>query len=65
MEEAAIRLAAIIAEERADVLTTYDEHGVTGHPDHVQVYRALRAVAIAMVAGDVARLGSPRSAFGS
>ncbi len=93
VEEAAIRLAAIITEEQADVLTTYDDHGVTGHPDHVQVHRVggraadltgtrcyegtldrdrvVRAVAVAMVAGDVAdlprvdvaRLGSPWSAI--
>ncbi len=33
------RLAAILREERADVLTTYDRHGGYGHPDHVQVHR--------------------------
>lgn len=33
------RLAAILREERADVLTTYDVHGGYGHPDHVQVHR--------------------------
>ena len=33
------RLAAILREERADALTTYDGHGGYGHPDHVQVHR--------------------------
>ncbi len=33
------RLAALLVEERADVLTSYDEHGGYGHPDHVQVHR--------------------------
>ena len=39
LEEAAGRLAAILREEQADVLTIYDEWGVYGHPDHVQVHR--------------------------
>ncbi len=44
VEEASRRLAGILEEERADVLTAYDENGVYGHPDHVQVNRVgLRA----------------------
>jgi LmbE family N-acetylglucosaminyl deacetylase len=39
LDEAAGRLAAVLREERADVLTIYDWHGNYGHPDHVQVYR--------------------------
>jgi LmbE family N-acetylglucosaminyl deacetylase len=39
VEEAARRLAAILTEEQADVLTAYDENGVYGHPDHIQVHR--------------------------
>jgi LmbE family N-acetylglucosaminyl deacetylase len=39
VDEAARRLAAILDEERADVLTVYDDHGAYGHPDHVQVHR--------------------------
>jgi LmbE family N-acetylglucosaminyl deacetylase len=47
-EEVAIQLAAILVEERADVLTIYDPSGGYGHPDHVQVHRAgLRAAALA------------------
>jgi LmbE family N-acetylglucosaminyl deacetylase len=39
VDEAANRLAAILVEEQADVLITYDWHGNYGHPDHVQVHR--------------------------
>ena len=37
--EAASRLAGILQEARADVLTVYDDHGGYGHPDHIQVHR--------------------------
>ena len=48
VDEAAQRLAAILTEEGADVLTVYDDHGVYGHPDHVQVHRVgVRAAALA------------------
>jgi LmbE family N-acetylglucosaminyl deacetylase len=47
--EAAARLAAILTEEQADVLTVYDENGVYGHPDHIQVHRV--GVAAAELAG--------------
>ena len=39
VDEAAERLATILREENADVLTCYDAHGVYGHPDHIQVHR--------------------------
>src|SRR3954454_7902221 len=39
VEEAAGRLAQILLEERADVVTIYDSHGGYGHPDHIQVHR--------------------------
>ena len=39
VESAARRLAAILDEESADVLTIYDDHGNYGHPDHIQVHR--------------------------
>ena len=39
IDEAAARLAAILDEEHADVLTIYDENGNYGHPDHIQVHR--------------------------
>ncbi|CAB4812940.1 MAG: GlcNAc-PI de-N-acetylase [Actinobacteria bacterium] len=48
LDEAAERLAAVLREEDADVLTIYDWHGVYGHPDHVKVYRVgVRAAEIA------------------
>lgn len=48
VEEAAARLAAILREENADVLTAYDDHGGYGHPDHIQVHRVgIRAAELA------------------
>lgn len=48
VEEAADRLAAILVDERADVVTAYDERGNYGHPDHIQVYRVgVRAAELA------------------
>lgn len=38
LDEAAERLAAVLREEDAEVLTTYDWHGNYGHPDHVKVH---------------------------
>jgi LmbE family N-acetylglucosaminyl deacetylase len=47
-EEAARRLAALLDEEAADVLTGYDPAGGYGHPDHVAVHRvAVRAAELA------------------
>jgi LmbE family N-acetylglucosaminyl deacetylase len=44
VDEAAQRLVKILDEERAEVLTIYDENGGYGHPDHIQVHRiGLRA----------------------
>ncbi len=44
VDEAAERLAGVLREENADVLTVYDWHGNYGHPDHIKVntvgYRA-------------------------
>jgi LmbE family N-acetylglucosaminyl deacetylase len=39
VEEAAAKLAAILTDVGADVLTVYDDHGNYGHPDHIQVHR--------------------------
>jgi LmbE family N-acetylglucosaminyl deacetylase len=48
VEEAAEKLAAILREERADVLTCYDDNGGYGHPDHIQVHRVgMRAAELA------------------
>mgnify|MGYP000016124401 CR=1 FL=1 len=38
VEDAAERLAVVLREENADVLTVYDWHGNYGHPDHVKVH---------------------------
>ena len=39
VDEAAARLAEVLRDEQADVLTIYDWHGGYGHPDHIQVHR--------------------------
>ena len=50
VEVAASRLAQLLVEEGADVLTVYDPHGNYGHPDHVQVHVVgVRAAEIAGV----------------
>ena len=38
VDEAAERLADVLREEAADVLTVYDWHGNYGHPDHIKVH---------------------------
>jgi LmbE family N-acetylglucosaminyl deacetylase len=40
VEEIAARLAEILREEEADVLTVYDPHGGYGHRDHIRVHDA-------------------------
>ncbi len=52
IDEAAARLAAILEDENAEVLTIYDENGNYGHPDHIQVHR------VGARAGEIA--GTPR-----
>jgi LmbE family N-acetylglucosaminyl deacetylase len=48
VEDAAQRLAAILRQENADVLTVYDDNGGYGHPDHIQVHRVgMRAAELA------------------
>jgi LmbE family N-acetylglucosaminyl deacetylase len=48
VDEAAERLATILRDEQADVLTAYDSDGGYGHPDHIQVHRVgLRAAELA------------------
>jgi LmbE family N-acetylglucosaminyl deacetylase len=48
VEEAAGRLAAILREEDAEILTCYDDNGGYGHPDHIQVHRVgMRAAELA------------------
>jgi LmbE family N-acetylglucosaminyl deacetylase len=43
VEQAARRVADLLDEEHAEVLTGYDAHGGYGHPDHLQVHRVARA----------------------
>ncbi|HEX4706086.1 MAG TPA: PIG-L family deacetylase [Pseudonocardiaceae bacterium] len=51
VDEAAEKLAAILREENADVLTCYDDNGGYGHPDHIQVHRVgMRAAEMAGIA---------------
>lgn len=52
VDEAAGKLADILRQEYADVLTVYDDHGTYGHPDHIQVHR------VGVRAGELA--GTPR-----
>jgi LmbE family N-acetylglucosaminyl deacetylase len=48
VDEAAERLAAILRDEDADILTIYDSDGGYGHPDHIQVHRVgVRAAELA------------------
>ncbi len=50
VDEAAGGLAAILAEEQADLVTCYDANGTYGHPDHVMVHRVgVRAAELAGV----------------
>jgi LmbE family N-acetylglucosaminyl deacetylase len=51
------RLAALLREERADVLTTYDARGGYGHPDHRQVHRV--GALAARLAGPPGVLAAP------
>jgi LmbE family N-acetylglucosaminyl deacetylase len=44
---AAGRLAEVLAEERPEVIVTYNEYGFYGHPDHIQAHRiTLAAIAL-------------------
>jgi LmbE family N-acetylglucosaminyl deacetylase len=45
VDQPADRLAALLREESADVLTGYDAAGGYGHPDHLQVHRVARRAA--------------------
>ena len=45
VDTAAARLADILREERADVVTGYDHAGGYGHPDHLHLHHVTRAAA--------------------
>ncbi len=43
LEEAAGKLAAVVRDERPDVVVTYGEDGVYGHPDHIKAHHVTNA----------------------
>jgi N-acetyl-1-D-myo-inositol-2-amino-2-deoxy-alpha-D-glucopyranoside deacetylase len=43
LDEAAGRLAVFVREERPDVVITYAEDGVYGHPDHIKAHQVTNA----------------------
>ena len=43
LEEAAVKLAALMRDERPDVVVTYAEDGVYGHPDHIKAHYVTNA----------------------
>jgi len=48
IDAAARRLAAILVRHHAELLAIYDQNGVTGHPDHIQVHHVgVEAAALA------------------
>jgi LmbE family N-acetylglucosaminyl deacetylase len=59
VEEAAGKLAALLAEEHADLLLSYDPQGGNGHRDHVRVHqvgrRAAELAAVRVVEATVPR----------
>jgi LmbE family N-acetylglucosaminyl deacetylase len=52
-DRAAVRAAAMAAEEHADAIVIYDAGGIYGHPDHIQVHhvgtRAARLAGVATI----------------
>jgi LmbE family N-acetylglucosaminyl deacetylase len=47
LDEVAARIAGVIAEERPQVIVTYDANGFYGHPDHMFAHRATMAAVAA------------------
>jgi N-acetyl-1-D-myo-inositol-2-amino-2-deoxy-alpha-D-glucopyranoside deacetylase len=43
LDEAAAKLAAILREERPEVVVTYDSDGTYGHPDHIKAHHTTNA----------------------
>src|ERR1700693_6222038 len=43
LDQAAAKLAAIMREERPDVVVTYDSDGTYGHPDHIKAHYVTNA----------------------
>jgi N-acetyl-1-D-myo-inositol-2-amino-2-deoxy-alpha-D-glucopyranoside deacetylase len=49
LEDAAARLVAILREEKPEVVVTYAEDGVYGHPDHIKAHYVTNAALDALV----------------
>jgi N-acetyl-1-D-myo-inositol-2-amino-2-deoxy-alpha-D-glucopyranoside deacetylase len=61
LDEVAAKIVGIVREVGAQVLVTYDEYGLYGHPDHIRAHEAaMRAAEIAGVA-KVYYIAFPRS----
>ena len=64
VEEAAARLAGLIARYQPQVLVTYDENGFYGHPDHIQAHRiTVAAMEATATAAKLYYTAVPRSAI--
>jgi LmbE family N-acetylglucosaminyl deacetylase len=53
VDSAATRLVAVCDSEAVDLLCCYDDHGLYGHPDHVQVHRVGHRAALLLELDDV------------
>jgi LmbE family N-acetylglucosaminyl deacetylase len=64
VDEAAPRLGALMEHYQPQVVVTYDEHGLYGHPDHVQAHRVTMAAAESTgVPAKLYYMAVPRSAL--
>ena len=64
VDVAAARLLPILAEERPQVVITYDENGFYGHPDHIQANRiTIAALAMSGLTATLLYTAIPKSAF--
>jgi N-acetyl-1-D-myo-inositol-2-amino-2-deoxy-alpha-D-glucopyranoside deacetylase len=58
VDEAARALAEVIREVRPQVVVSYDDHGLYGHPDHIQAHRVTRR-AVELAGEPAAGAGEP------
>jgi LmbE family N-acetylglucosaminyl deacetylase len=64
--EAATKVSALMVRYQPQVVVTYDEHGLYGHPDHIQAHRVTMTAADATgIPAKVYHTAVPRSALGS
>ena len=64
--EGARKVSALMARYQPQVVVTYDDYGLYGHPDHIQAHRITMAAADATeVPAKVYHTAIPRSALGS